>query len=148
MRLRFAVNFWSLSKYLNPEFRIRSGSGLKIRIKKPSRIKFSYTKYLFDIFPQGKTGDATYGTAADVAFYNDGECYAPKKDVMLLDSTDGAPASDAGGFLLMEPDPFDALLLESGTESGGGGDDTDSDSSSGDTPRDLFGFKVKVEKKF
>ena len=42
---------------------------------------------------------------------------------MLLNSTDGAPASDAGGFLLMEPDPFDALLLESGTESGGGGDD-------------------------
>ena len=28
---------------------------------------------------------------------------------------------------------------------GGGGDDTDSDSSSGDTPRDLFGFKVKVD---
>ena len=25
------------------------------------------TKYLFDIFPEGKTGDATYGTAADVA---------------------------------------------------------------------------------
>lgn len=28
---------------------------------------------------------------------------------------------------------------------GGGGDDSDSDSSSGDTPRDLFGFKVRVD---
>ena len=25
--------------------------------------------------------------------------------------------------VMMEPDPFDAILLESGTESGGGGDD-------------------------
>ena len=54
------------------------------------------TKYLFDIFPNGKTGDATYGTAADVAFYNDGAQYATTKDVMILNSTDGAPASDAG----------------------------------------------------
>ena len=42
---------------------------------------------------------------------------------MLLNSTDGAPASDAGDHLLMEPDPFDAILLESGTTSGSGGDD-------------------------
>ena len=81
------------------------------------------TKYLFDIFPNGKTGDATYGTAADVAFYNDGAQYASTRDTMILNSTDGSPASDAGYQLLMEPDPFDALLLESGTESGGGGDD-------------------------
>ena len=81
------------------------------------------TAYLFDIFPQGKTGDATYGTAADVAFYNDGAQYATTRDTMLLNSTDGAPASDAGDHLLMEPDPFDAILLESGTESGEGGDD-------------------------
>ena len=70
------------------------------------------TAYLFDIFPQGKTGDATYGTAADVAFYNDSICYASKKDVMLLDSTDGAPATDAGDFLLMETDPFDSIQME------------------------------------
>jgi hypothetical protein len=81
------------------------------------------TKYLFDIFPEGKTGDATYGTAADMAFYNDGAQYASTRDTMLLNSSDGAPASDAGDHILMEPDPFDAILLESGTESGGGGDD-------------------------
>ena len=81
------------------------------------------TKYLFDIFPNGKTGDATYGTAADVAFYNDGAQYATTRDTMLLNSTDGAPATNAGDHLLMEPDPFDAILLESGTTSGGGGDD-------------------------
>ena len=81
------------------------------------------TKYLFDIFPEGKTGDATYGTAADMAFYNDGAQYATTRDTMLLNSTDGAPASDAGDHLLMEPDPFDAILLESGTTSGEGGDD-------------------------
>ena len=81
------------------------------------------TAYLFDIFPNGKTGDATYGTAADVAFYNDAAQYATTRDTMLLNSTDGAPASDAGDHILMEPDPFDAILLESGTESGGGGDD-------------------------
>jgi len=81
------------------------------------------TAYLFDIFPNGKTGDATYATAADVAFYADGEQYSTTRDVMLLCSTDGAPASDAYDHVLMEPDPFDAILLESGTESGGGGDD-------------------------
>jgi len=70
------------------------------------------TKYLFDIFPQGKTGDATYGTAGSVAFYADGECYATKKDVMLLNSTDGAPASDAGDMILMELDPFDSIQME------------------------------------
>ena len=81
------------------------------------------TAYLFDIFPNGKTGDATYATAADVAFYNDGAQYATTRDTMILNSTDGAPATNAGDHLLMEPDPFDAILLESGTESGGGGDD-------------------------
>ena len=81
------------------------------------------TKYLFDIFPEGKTGDATYGTATDVAFYNDGAQYATTRDTMLLNSTDGAPETDAGDHLLMEPDPFDAILLESGTDSGEGGDD-------------------------
>jgi len=81
------------------------------------------TAYLFDIFPEGKTGDATYGTAADVAFYNDGAQYATTRDTMILNSTDGAPATNAGDHLLMEPDPFDAILLESGTESGEGGDD-------------------------
>ena len=78
---------------------------------------------MFDIFPEGKTGDATYGTAADVAFYNDVAQYATTRDTMLLNSTDGAPASDAGDHILMEPDPFDAIILESGTTSGGGGDD-------------------------
>ena len=43
---------------------------------------------MFDIFPEGKTGDATYGTAADVAFYNDGAQYATTRDTMLLNSTD------------------------------------------------------------
>jgi len=81
------------------------------------------TAYLFDIFPNGKTGDATYGTAADVAFYNDGAQYATTRDTMLLNSTDGAPATNAGDHILMEPDPFDAILLESGTTSGEGGDD-------------------------
>ena len=81
------------------------------------------TKYLFDIFPEGKTADRTYGTAGSVAFYADGAQYATTRDTMLLNSTDGAPASDAGDHILMEPDPFDALLLESGTESGDGGDD-------------------------
>ena len=70
------------------------------------------TKYLFDIFPNGKTGDATYATAADVAFYNDGACYASKRDVMVLNSTDGAPASDAGDYVLMELDPFDSIQME------------------------------------
>jgi hypothetical protein len=70
------------------------------------------TAYLFDIFPEGKTGDATYGTAADLAFYNDGECYASKKDVMILNSSDGAPGSDAGDHVLMELDPFDSIQME------------------------------------
>jgi hypothetical protein len=81
------------------------------------------TAYLFDIFPNGKTGDATYGTSANVAFYINGAQYATTKDVMILNSTDGAPATDAGYHLMMEPDPFDAIILESGTTSGGGGDD-------------------------
>ncbi len=75
------------------------------------------TAYLFDIFPNGKTGDATYATAADVAFYNDGAQYATTRDTMLLNSSDGAPESDIGDHILMEPDPFDAILLESGTAS-------------------------------
>jgi len=70
------------------------------------------TAYLFDIFPNGKTGDATYATAADVAFYDDGACYASKKDVMILNSTDGAPASDAGDHVLMETDPYDSIQME------------------------------------
>jgi len=48
------------------------------------------TAYLFDIFPQGKTGDATYGTSADVAFYNDGAQYATTKDTMLLEAATSA----------------------------------------------------------
>jgi len=70
------------------------------------------TAYLFDIFPQGKTGDATYGTAANVAFYINGAQYATTKDVMILNSTDGSPASDAGYQLLMETDPFDSIQME------------------------------------
>ena len=60
------------------------------------------TKYLFDIFPEGKTGDATYGTAADVAFYNDGAQFATTRDTLLLNSSDGAPGTDAGDHVLME----------------------------------------------
>ena len=70
------------------------------------------TKYLFDIFPEGKTGDATYGTAADVAFYNDGAQYASTRDTMLLNSTDGAPGSDAGDHVMMEQDPFDSIQMD------------------------------------
>jgi len=70
------------------------------------------TKYLFDIFPNGKTGDATYATAANVAFYINGAQYATTKDVMILNSTDGAPASDAGYQLLMETDPYDSIQME------------------------------------
>jgi uncharacterized protein YuzE len=70
------------------------------------------TAYLFDIFPQGKTGDATYGTAANVAFYINGAQYATTKDVMILNSTDGSPASDAGYQLLMETDPYDSIQME------------------------------------
>jgi hypothetical protein len=82
------------------------------------------TACLFEIFPEGKSGDATFGTAANVAFYTDGAQYATTKDVMILNSTDGAgDNTDAYDHILMEPDLFDAILLESGTESGGGGDD-------------------------
>jgi hypothetical protein len=70
------------------------------------------TKYLFDIFPEGKSGDATYGTSTDVAFYNAGAQYATTKDVMILNSTDGAPATDAGYQLLMENDPYDSIQME------------------------------------
>jgi hypothetical protein len=72
------------------------------------------TKYLFDIFPNGKTGDATYATAADVAFYNDGAQFATTRDTMILNSTDGAPGTDAGDHLLMEPDLSDAIQMEDG----------------------------------
>ena len=71
------------------------------------------TAYLFDIFPEGKTGDATYGTAADVAFYNDGAQYATTRDTMILNSTDGV-SLDAGDHLLMEPDLSDAIQMEDG----------------------------------
>jgi len=70
------------------------------------------TKYLFDIFPNGKTGDATYATAADVAFYNDGAQYASTRASMLLNSSDGAPASDAGDHVMMEQDPYDSIQME------------------------------------
>jgi len=70
------------------------------------------TAYLFDIFPNGKTGDATYATAADVAFYNDGAQYASTRDTMLLNSSDGAPASDAGDHVMMEQDPYDSIQME------------------------------------
>ena len=70
------------------------------------------TKYLFDIFPNGKTGDATYATAADVAFYNDGAQYATTRDTMILNSSDGAPASDAGDHVMMELDPYDSIQME------------------------------------
>jgi hypothetical protein len=62
------------------------------------------TAYLFDIFPNGKTGDATYGTAANVAFYINGAQYATTKDSMILNSTDGAPGTDEYCYVLMEPD--------------------------------------------
>jgi len=43
------------------------------------------TKYLFDIFPEGKSGDATYSTAQDVAFYKDKAQYATTKDTVVLE---------------------------------------------------------------
>ena len=70
------------------------------------------TKYLFDIFPNGKTGDATYGTSANVAFYINGAQYATTKDTMILNSTDGAPGSDEYCYVLMEQDPFDSIQME------------------------------------
>ena len=81
------------------------------------------TKYLFDIFPEGKTGDATYGTGSSLSFFTDNTCYASAHDNITLDSTDGAPGTDENDYIILEPDPFDAILLESGTESGEGGDD-------------------------
>ena len=70
------------------------------------------TAYLFDIFPNGKTGDATYGTSANVAFYINGAQYATTKDTMILNSTDGAPGSDEYCYVLMEQDPFDSIQME------------------------------------
>jgi len=70
------------------------------------------TAYLFDIFPNGKTGDATYATAANVAFYINGAQYATTKDTMILNSTDGAPGSDEYCYVLMEQDPFDSIQME------------------------------------
>ena len=81
------------------------------------------TKYLFDIFPEGKTGDATYGTGSSLSFFTDNTCYASAHDNITLNSTDGAPGTDENDYIILEPDPFDAIILESGTNSGGGGDD-------------------------
>ena len=81
------------------------------------------TKYLLDIFPEGKTGDATYGTGSSLSFFTDNTCYASAHDNITLNSTDGAPGTDENDYIILEPDPFDAILLESGTESGEGGDD-------------------------
>ena len=81
------------------------------------------TKYLFDIFPEGKTGDATYGTGSSLSFFTDNTCYASAHDNITLDSTDGAPGTDENDYIILEPDPFDAIILESGTTSGEGGDD-------------------------
>ena len=44
------------------------------------------TAYLFDIFPQGKTGDASYSSAQDLAFYKDNAQYATTKDTIVLES--------------------------------------------------------------
>ena len=110
-RLSYSGNF-------SFNFSIKNGlSGLgPIRLISPRKTLIncgsSSILYFLNIFPNGKTGDATYGTAADVAFYNDGECYASKKDVMLLNSSDGAPGSDAGDMILMELDPFDSIQME------------------------------------
>jgi len=70
------------------------------------------TQCLFDIFPQGKTGDATFNTAANVAFYTDGAQYSTTRDVMLLCSTDGAPGTDAFDHVMMENDPYDSIQME------------------------------------
>jgi len=59
------------------------------------------TKYLFDIFPEGKTGDATYGTAADLAFYDDATIIAAERDAVIMNSTDGSSA-DTGDLLVLE----------------------------------------------
>ena len=70
------------------------------------------TSCLFDIFPEGKNGDATFNTAANVAFYTDGAQYSTTRDVMLLCSTDGAPGTDAYDHVMMENDPYDSIQME------------------------------------
>jgi len=70
------------------------------------------TSCLFDIFPEGKNGDATFNTAANVAFYTDGAQYSTTRDVMLLCSTDGAPGTDAYDHVMMEQDPYDSIQME------------------------------------
>jgi len=78
------------------------------------------TSCLFDIFPEGKNGDATFNTAANVAFYTDGAQYSTTRDVMILCSTDGAPGTDAYDKVLMEPDVNkDIILLDEVILSGG-----------------------------
>ena len=79
------------------------------------------TKYLFDIFPEGKTGDATYGTAADLSFYDDATIIAAERDAVILNSTDGSPGTDAGDLIVLETIDGDAytasrLLEESHTD--------------------------------
>ena len=105
------------------------------------------TKYLFDIFPQGKTGDATYGTGADLSFFTDNTCYASAHDNVLLNSSDGAPATDEGDYLILEPDPFDAIRLEDdlgfiNTESG---ESIVLEDSSQDNPTG-YGGRIQYEK--
>jgi len=77
------------------------------------------TAYLFDIFPEGKTGDATYGTAADLAFYDDAAIIAAERDAVVLNSTDGS--SNAGDLIVLETIDGDAytpsrILEESHTD--------------------------------
>jgi len=79
------------------------------------------TKYLFDIFPEGKTGDATYGTAADLSFYDDATIIAAERDAVILNSTDGSPGTDAGDLIVLETMDGDAytpsrILEESHTD--------------------------------
>ena len=79
------------------------------------------TKYLFDIFPEGKTGDATYGTAADLSFYDDAAIITAERDAVILNSTDGSPATDAGDLIVLETMDGDAytpsrILEESHTD--------------------------------
>ena len=77
------------------------------------------TKYLFDIFPEGKTGDATYGTAADLSFYDDAAIITAERDAVVLNSTDGS--SNAGDLIVLETMDGDAytpsrILEESHTD--------------------------------
>ena len=79
------------------------------------------TAYLFDIFPEGKTGDATYETAADIAFYDDAAIIAAERDAVILNSTDGSPGTDAGDLIVLETMDGDAytpsrILEESHTD--------------------------------